>query len=397
MKDVLIIGGGPSGCFMGERLAGAGFDVGIVEEGGEIGQPMCCAGIVGAEGLKGVGIDPGDWALSELTRGVFHPPSGETVELERGRTEAYVIDRAKFDRDLAEAATRAGAELRLKTRCVGISVGESGVELELENRGDHETAEARMVVGADGPSSFTAMALGLMGDFSPTVGVQAEVAADVAPDSAHMFLSNELSEDFFAWTVPSGGSCRVGLGCREGDATGKLKDFISNNPLLPGNSERRIVGLTTGLIPDPGRRKVYGDRVVLVGDAAGHLKPLTGGGLYLGLTAADIAAEVVEAALEDEPTEKALEDYGRRVDEEFGREFELGGRARDVLRGMSDDDFDELLEILAEPEVKDLILENAEFDDHSKLFKALLKEGPGLAASLGAGKAMKLMGWFMDG
>jgi len=348
------------------------------------------------EGLKKVGLDPERWALSELRKGVFHSQEGVELELERGRTEAYVIDRAKFDRDLAESAVRAGADLELQSRCTEISVDESMVQLEVDKENGSETVEGRMVIGADGPNSFTARSLGLLGDFSPTVGIQAKLGFELEDHSAHVFLSKDLSRDFFAWTVPFGDTCRVGLGCKEGNPRDKLVKFISRNPLLPENSGQNIISLTTGLIPESGERKIYGDRAVLVGDAAGHVKPLTGGGLYLGLSAAEIASEVIIEALEGEPRREVLKEYEDRVEKEFGKEFELGGRARNVLKKMSDEDISELMELLSKEEIRGIILDNAEFDDHSSLFKVFMKKGPSLIPALGGRNLMKYLGWFMD-
>lgn len=395
MDDVIIVGGGPSGCFLGEKLAGKGFEVTILEEHPEIGRPMCCAGILGAEGLKEVGLDPEDWSLSELRTGVFHPPSGDPVRLTLGRTEAFVIDRAKFDRDLAERATRAGAEIKLNSRCTKISRHEEGVSLKVEGRGKEEPPEGRIVVGADGTNSLVARNCGLMKDFSPLICAQAEIAGEGEDHDANVYFGNDLSQDFFAWTVPAGKVRRVGLGDSGGNVVKKLLGFMENEPSLPQNARKKIVQLTTGSIPSPDGREIYGERVLLVGDAAGQVKPLTGGGLYLGLSSAKIASDVITKALEKEPSEKNLQEYENIVDEKFGQEFELGIRARRIFRKMSDDDLSKFLELLTVPQVRDLILENADFDHHSNLFKAFIKEGPSLLKSVGTRKLTKYLRWFM--
>ncbi|KXB07175.1 hypothetical protein AKJ54_00585 [candidate division MSBL1 archaeon SCGC-AAA382K21] len=394
MYDVTIIGGGPSGCLLGKNLAKKGFEVAILEEDPEIGQPMCCAGIVGAEGLKEINLDPESWSLRELRGGTFHCPTGETVKLSRGRTEAHVIDRAKFDRDLAEKAVRAGAELKLKNRVRGISRNEKGVTLLVKKRGGSEEVKSRMIVGADGPNSLVARTLDLMKNFSPTIAAQAEVVKKSESRNAHVYLGNDLSKNFFGWAVPTGDIYRVGLGDKNGNVVRKLINFLEDEPSLPEDSRKKIVRLTTGLIPTPGSRKIYGERVILVGDAAGHVKPLTGGGLYLGLSIVEIASEILTKALEGEPTEENLREYRKAVSEKYGKEFKMGARVRRILQKASDDDITEFLKLLTVPEIRDIILKNADFDNHSKLFRELMKNGPSLISAIGTRKLMKYLGWF---
>lgn len=396
MHDVIVVGAGPSGCFLGGKLASKGLDVKILEEHAEIGRPMCCAGILGKEGMKEVGLDPEEWSLNELRGGVFHFPSGDSVRLTRNRTEAFIIDRAKFDQDLAEGALREGAEIELNTRCTGVSSDETGVSLRAKKGGKEKQFESRMVVGADGTNSLVARNFGLIEDFSPTICAQAEIVGFGEDHEAHVYLSNDLSRDFFAWIVSTGEAYRVGLGDRRGNVVKKLLKFIKNKTVLPPNAKNKIVQLTTGLIPNPGAQKIHGDRVLLVGDAAGHVKPLTGGGLYLGLSNAEIAADIIVEALEDEPSEKNLQKYEREVNKKFGREFELGSRARRILQKMSDEDLSEFLNLLKKPKIRDLILENADFDHHSTLFKALMEEGPRLIQSIGPQKLMKYSKWFLS-
>lgn len=396
MKDAVIVGGGPAGCFLGKALSEKGYEVTILEEHSEIGQPMCCAGILGAKGLKGVGMDPKNWSLNELRRGVFHSPSGDSITLSRNQVEAYAIDRSRFDRDLAEGAARAGSDIELNAKCVDVAPADDEVSLEIEKRGKREQIKSRVVVGADGPSSIVARKFGLVEEFAPTVGAQAEIFKEKESDAAHVYFENELSRNYFAWIVPAGNVYRVGLIDKKKNVRKRLLRFIDDNPSLPQNSRRKMLTLTAGLIPKPGFRKIYGDRVVLVGDAAAHIKPLTGGGLYMGLSGSKIASEVLDSALSREPTEENLKKYGERVEEKFGREFELGNRFQEIFRDMSDEDISDLLELLEDPKFRNVVLENGEFDYHSRLVKSIIEEGPSIVQSLGPRKLARYLKMLAD-
>ncbi len=396
MKDAVIVGAGPAGCFLGKKLSERGYEIVIVEEHSEIGQPSCCAGIVGAEGLKEVGLDPRDWSLNELSKGAFYSPFGELVTLSRGEVEAHTIDRAKFDRDLAEEAVRSGAEINLDTKCIDVSRDDDKVEVKIENQGSRNTVESRMVIGADGPSSIVARKMDLIENFSPIVGSQAEIVKDKESDTAEVYFGNDLSRNYFGWIVPAGDVYRVGLIDRKQNVRKKLMRFIENKETLPKNSKRKIINLTSGQIPSAGTRKIYGDRVILVGDAAGHVKPLTGGGLYIGLSCVQIASNILEKALEDEPRENNLEKYNEKVEKKFAREFQLGNRAQEIFQNMTDEDISDLLELLKNTEFRNVVLEDGEFDRHSRLFESIIEEGPSIAGSIGPRRFAKYMKMLAD-
>ncbi len=395
MKDVVIVGGGPAGCFTGKKLVEKGFDVTILEEDSEIGHPMCCAGIVGSEGLKNVGLNPADWSANELWEGIVYSPSEDSVRFSRDKLEAHVIRRSEFDRDLGEAASRAGAEIRLNSSCVGVSRDEDKISLKVDNSNGSDRIDCRLVVGADGTNSKVARSFGLIDDFSPLAGVQAEVVGDVEGQAANVFFGNEWSEHFFGWVVPAGEVFRVGLCDRGRNVRKNLLDFIRNNPALPEGAKDRVVRFTTDVIPKGGSRTIFGDRVVLVGDAAGHVKPLTGGGIYMGLSCADIASEVIVNGLESEPSKEVLSEYGQLVEEKFGKEFELGNRVMRILRNMDDEDLSLFFSLLEETKVKDLILDEFEFDQHSSFINALAKEIPNILRFLGVSKSAKYLSWFV--
>jgi len=214
----------------------------------------------------------------------------------------------------------------------------------------------------------------------------------VDPNTAELYFGRDFAPGFFAWMVPAGDVCRVGLGTSEGQPMRNLFNFIGKHPTASKKMRgKKFLDLTAGLIPEPLTRKIYSDHVMLVGDAAGHVKPLTGGGIYLGLSCAKLAADTAASALEGEPTAKALRGYEIAVRKKFGREFEFGMRARNLFKKLPDDALDSTLELLARPDVQALVLKHADFDRHDTLIKALLKKGPSLLRSIGLRKLVKFL------
>lgn len=379
--DVAIVGGGPAGCFAGELMARRGLDVVIIEEHGEVGSPACCAGVVGKTGLQELGIKPGKWVLNELRGAAFYPPSNEPIELTRGKVEALVIDRGAFDRELARRATEAGATLLLKTKCVGLKLGrEPSIKIRGMNKAEVKT---RLVIGADGPTSIVARKTGLLKIHGYIGCAQLEILTEAQSDWVELHFGRSIAPGFFAWVVPAGDVCRVGLGTTQGGTLRKLLSFARSRRI-----SKKILNFCSGLIPVPLSRKLYADRVMLIGDAAGQVKPLTGGGVYVGLSCAKLAAEVAERTIK-EPTAKMLRAYDRAVMKKFGREFELGVRVRRVFERMTDGDLNSMLGLLAREEVRDLVIKNFDFDHHDKILRALLSKAPILLRSLGLKRILR--------
>jgi len=386
--DVAIVGGGPAGCFLGKLLVQEGLEVAIIEEHGEIGNPAHCAGIVGAGGLNELGIRPGKWVLEKLKRAVIFPPSGEPVEIGRGKLEAFVIDRAEFDRSLETEAANAGATFILKTKCVGVKFGREQTLL-LEGASGGEL-KAKLVVGADGPVSIVAREAGLSKPGGETRCAQVECHADVRSGTAEVYLSRKFAPGFFGWAVRAGETCRIGLGATEGNPTELLRSFLNDRPVISCKfNESRILNSFAAPIPAPFSSKVYSDGALLVGDAAGQVKPLTGGGIYMGLSCAKIAAPVVVKALQKEPSKKSLQTYEKGIKKKFGMEIELGLRARRAFCKMSDEDLDALVGLLRDEDVKEIVNKNFDFDDHGKLLRALLVKAPGILRKVGAKRLLR--------
>ena len=115
--EVAVVGGGPAGLIVARELAAQGVQVKVFEEHPEIGTPNHCAGILSVEGLKRIGVEPDlKFLRHEISGGTAFAPDGTGIRITGGRTRAYIVDRAIFDRHLAEIAREAGAEIERNHR-----------------------------------------------------------------------------------------------------------------------------------------------------------------------------------------------------------------------------------------------------------------------------------------
>ncbi|TDA31911.1 MAG: hypothetical protein DSO03_03895 [Hadesarchaea archaeon] len=333
--------------------------------------------------MREVGVKAERFALNEVRRGLIFSPSGEVLELERGRKEALVLDREAFDKHLAELAVEEGVELWLRTRCVDVrDTKKPTILLTGRKKGEVGT---RVLAGADGPTSLVARKSGMMGRRRFIRCVQAEVKTEVEPDTVEVYLGGP-SIGLFGWVVPAGEVARIGMGTLRGDPGEGLRSLLKSlSPRLRGEPKK----LSFGLIPYDPPRHLVKDSVLLVGDAACQVKPLTGGGIYLGLSCALKASEALSHSLEREDP-ASLKLYSKEVRRTFGREFMLGRKLRELMSVLSDGELDALVKCLNEPRLREEILKKADFDHHSSLLEVILSNLPLLLTSLGPGALTRM-------
>ena len=101
--DVIVVGAGPAGCATARLVAHAGYRVLVLEEHPAAGEPVRCAGLVSPRTLEAAGVG-GDVVVSAVTAARIHGPLGAVLSVGGGRVYALAVDRAAFDRRLAEAA-----------------------------------------------------------------------------------------------------------------------------------------------------------------------------------------------------------------------------------------------------------------------------------------------------
>jgi geranylgeranyl reductase family protein len=292
--EVAVVGGGPAGLIAARELAAQGVQVKVFEEHPEIGTPNHCAGILSVEGLKRIGVEPDSKFLKqEIKGGTAFAPNGSGIRITGSRTRAYIVDRAIFDRHLAEMARDVGAEIERNHRIWDFIFDDGRVA---GVRGDLDV-EANIVIDAEGASGALARNAGLP---RPESGVLAGINVNVPnaqlePDRVEIWFGEDLAEGMFAWAVPAGeNEARCGLATDKGDALKLLRGFIKNRFGLKECGEPARWPVLTGGPVD----KTHGNGLLLVGDVAGHTKPTTGGGIILGGMCAMMAAETAIQALE---------------------------------------------------------------------------------------------------
>ncbi len=372
--DVLVVGGGPGGLHAARRLAEAGFGVAVLEEHHEIGRPVHCTGILAPETFTEFGLNE-DGLVNSLNRVRFHSPSGIEIEYTTPVEEVAVVERPTFDRSLARQATDAGAELRCGVRVTDVSIDEDGVTVTTR---EGESVRGRVVVLACGANYAIQRRLGLGFPRSYLQSAQVELRAG-RPGDVELFFGVGVAPGGFGWVAPvlrdEGASARVGIMCTR-DALGhfqRIVDRVSGPWALDGvcGPPRQKI-LPLGPID-----RTYGDRLVAIGDAAGLVKPTTGGGIYYSLVSAELASEVIGDGLRRGDLSSAvLGGYERRWRERLADEIEAQGRLRELVERMDDTEIDALFDLARTDGVMPIVRKTARFNQHRGLIMALLKHPP---------------------
>ena len=371
--DVLIVGGGPGGLFLAARLAAQGVRTVVCEEHSRVGDPVHCTGVLSSDSFGRFDL-PTTATLNQLSEVRFVSPGGIPVDYATDSPIATVIDRPAFDRALAERAVAAGAELRAGARVSALDIDASGVHATV----GAEAVEARLAVLACGATYAFQRRFGFGLPRTYLHTAQRELPA-AAMASVELHFGRDIAPGGFAWAVPvvrpEGFYVRIGvmaardaLGCyarileRVGDRWG-----VSNRELPPRQK----------ILPLGAIGRTYGDRLLAIGDAAGLVKPTTGGGIHYSIVSASLAADVaVEALANDRLDVASLAKYERRWRAELEDEFVAQQELRDVVTGLSDQAIDSFFELAHTDGIMPIVRATARFNEHRPLIRALFKHPP---------------------
>ena len=304
--DVVVVGAGFAGLACARRAAERDLSVLVLERQSEPGERIHTTGILVKEAWE-------EWAapaslVRRIQRVRVYDPSHRFVELERDSYFFMATDTAGLLRHLVDETLRSGAEIRfgapyegvVSTAAAGPTRGSmrgsmrDSIPLTLAGSGAASGVTCRFLVGADGARSRVAESFGLDRNRRLLKGVEWEYEPrDGDGDCLHCFIDPECAPGYIGWVVPGVGATQVGLALHR-DRRADMRRFSAKIDGLFGLSGRRVLEKRGGVIPIGGLlRNFHADRVLLVGDAAGMVSPLTAGGIHQAYRFGKLAADAI--------------------------------------------------------------------------------------------------------
>ncbi|HWQ20908.1 MAG TPA: NAD(P)/FAD-dependent oxidoreductase [Methanotrichaceae archaeon] len=360
--DLVVVGAGPGGSMAAKAAAAAGLDVVMVEKRQEIGDPVRCAEGVSKGALAElVKLDP-KWISSEVKGAKIYAPNGTKITMSEDRAGAevgYVLERKIFDRSLAMDAARAGAQVMVKTRALGLIKNDGRISgINAMWSGEPLTIEAPLVIGADGVESKVGRWAGIDTTLKPKdISTCAQFLIQdesIDEDYCEFFFGNEMAPGGYIWIFPKGKNlANVGIGIlgsksKPGAPLRLLREFVDHR--IPNG---RIVEMVVGGDPVAGvMDTTTADGVMLVGDAARQSDPLTGGGILNAMKAGIIAGEVAAKAISAGDVSVAgLKEYEDRWRADIGKHLAKSYEYKEFFVKLTDDDLNQLLGSLAAEDI----------------------------------------------
>jgi digeranylgeranylglycerophospholipid reductase len=310
--DVVVIGSGPAGATTARFAALQGLNVLMIDKKQELGAPVQCSGAVSSHALADNDVPVSDEFVEapiygfniynqegNNTRIDYRKLKPDTYGTGSGRKPlGYVVFRRRFDRYLMSLAEKAGVKVMLKAEAIGYERSNGSALLHLKHFRENISLKARVIVGADGLQSQVGKWAGLKThiNFNELASCLQFVVDDVSVDGLlEIITGHEWAPGGYAWVFPKGhGYAEIGLGVicsmTKYNAQWHLDHFMKNSFFKERFAGARILEVQGGGVPLSHPLKIqFADHVILVGDAARHVNPITGGGIHTALSAGKIA------------------------------------------------------------------------------------------------------------
>jgi digeranylgeranylglycerophospholipid reductase len=323
--DIIVVGAGPAGSQAAMAAAKNGANVALIERKEWPSTPVRCGEGVGFKGMNAsIGIDK-KWILTEVTKVAFIAPSKKRVELSNVG-ESFCVDRTIMDRELVERAIDSGTTYINRCYIESVKVEKEGNHNRYICRSESETFEAPILIAADGVESRIKKFVGWSGGFKMEDMESCAIAKikhpSIVGNTIEFYVDDSIAPGGYLWVFPRGpGVANIGLGVlgsrsKPGSSTKLLKKFVEKE--FDG---AEVYDEQCGGVPVAHwNKKLVNDGVLLVGDAAGQVNALNGGGIAYALFAGKVAGEVAASSFNgDEPNYKTLKRYQKEWNKYCGK------------------------------------------------------------------------------
>jgi digeranylgeranylglycerophospholipid reductase len=372
--DVIVVGGRVAGSVSSLFASKSDLDVLMIEKRQEIGVPLQCAEATTEKTFETIGIKPSDkYVRTEVHGGDLFSPDGTNFRMDGDNEKGYVLDRKVFDKSLATESANAGTNIMVKTTVKDLIIRNGKVcGVIAKHLGETMEIESDLVIAADGIESNVARMAGLnslwgLNDMCSCVQYKM-TGIETDPHFMQFHFGNKVAPGGYIWIFPNDeGVTSVGIGVRSSKQT--AYDYLNN--FVKSKFNGKIIEINVGGVPVSGNiKKTYTDGLMVVGDAAGHVNPITGGGIDLAAICAKIAGSVAADAINNNDTSsKSLKKYEELWKDEIGDLIKRSLKYRKVFDKLTDDELNALARFMKGKDLDSITTRN---------LLGLLKESPRL-------------------
>jgi len=342
--DVIVVGGGPAGAMAAHAAAKAGAKVIILEKDRDIGYPVRCGEAVGDEGLRQF-IEPQDeWIAAKISKIRMRSPDNTIIDM-KSKLAGYVLHRRLFDYALANMASQAGAEIETRAYVDGLLMEDDTVKgVKYQYMGENRKLTAQVVIAADGVESRVGRMAGLRTAtklYDIESAYQATVGnIDIDQEMIDFYIGENWAPGGYLWVFPKGDRmANIGLGV----VGTKAKDYNSHDMIHSFIRKHypkatMLTSVCGGVPVAQTLKKISGNGIMLTGDAARMVNPVSGGGIVSGMHGGKIAGEVAAQAINDgNVSVRGLDDYPKRWRKAGGKNHESLHRISDSIKSITDE------------------------------------------------------------
>lgn len=345
--DIVVVGAGPAGSMAARYAATQGVSVLMLEKDRDVGYPVRCGEAVSRAGIEEfIPSDP-KFIASYINKFSFIAPDDTEVVL--GFDDAgYILERRIFDYELAKSAAAEGAVILTRAYVNGLIIEDDIVKgVKYEYNGEQHEVRSKVVIAADGVESRVGRWAGLktMVDFRDMECCTQVTAAgiDVDPNTLFFYFGEEYAPQGYFWVFPKGNkTANIGLGIsglagRKRSAASYLNHFMEKfYPEAPVLT--RIAGGVPSVVT---LDKISAPGIILVGDAARQVNPLSGGGIASGMIGGSIGGRIAGESVKKLYPDHLLT-YDKAWHDRLGKRHEVFDRIKNGIYNFSDKKFNSL-------------------------------------------------------
>ena len=347
--DIIVVGAGPAGSMAARFAAAQGVSVLMLEKDRDVGYPVRCGEAISKKGVENF-IDPDErWIAAHITKFSLNAPDGNEALIEFDDT-GYVLERKIFDYELAKTAANAGAEILTRAYVNGLIIENDNVAgVKYEFQGEQKEIKSKIVIGADGVESRVGRWAGIKTytDFRDMECCTQITASSIPLDqnTCYFYFGKDYAPGGYFWLFPKGkNTANIGLGVsgmvgKRRSALSFLNQFMERNypgaPILTSIAGGVPSTITLSKISAPG--------ILLAGDAARQVNPLSGGGIASGMIGGSIAGRIAGEAVKKNKLDHIFT-YDKEWHERVGKKHEIYNRLKNGIYNFSDEKFNRIAE-----------------------------------------------------